>query len=85
MKKTFIIIATALCVTFSGILLHGSIKSSDSSALLDSMVEALTDTEYRVGTGVICAYANKCWCVYYDPFEIYEGEPVSDVWFGPWS
>lgn len=45
MKKTFLIITAAVCVAFSGILLHGSMKNSDSSAIFDSMVEALTEDE----------------------------------------
>lgn len=78
MKKTFLIIAAAVCVAFSGILLHGSMKNSDSSAIFDSMVEALTDgeqptinnmhmkllwvTEYFGGEAIICTYGGDDCC-----------------------
>lgn len=78
MRKALIIIATSVCVAFSGIMLHEQIKDSDSSVLLDSMVEALTDgeqptinnihmklwwvNEYYGGEAIICTFGGDDSC-----------------------
>ena len=83
MKKRIILSLCSLLALSMVVAILSHRKST--SNLLYANVEALADTEYRVGTGVICAYDRNCWCIYYDPYEEYEACPVSDVWVGPWS
>ena len=79
MKKLLVSLAvvTALCATV--VCAHRqSILSED--ALLAN-VEALTEGE--IVTQPICAYDLYCWCVYMEPFEVYDGRFVSDTFIRP--
>lgn len=70
----FIIIAAMLAILTTISLTS---QQEKPKSLVDLNVEALTDGE--TGIGRICMLQPiPEWCVYYDPFEIFQGTFVSD-------
>lgn len=54
-------------------------KNTDRNDLFEQNLDALAQLEGVTGIGRMCAYEPLKWCIYFDPYEEYEGVFVSDI------
>lgn len=74
MKKVLLTVAVVATAAIAGWNYQQNQQSIELSDLAMENINALATPE--VGIGVPCAQVcTNCWCVYFNPYEEYEGRP----------
>ena len=79
MKKKVLFAAGAMIIAAAVSATVYVNKNTDRNDLFEQNLDALAQLEGVTGIGRMCAYEPLNWCVYLDPYEIYEGIFVSDI------